>query len=110
MILVIKYFVPKGFSGITLFPFVFVTHAKSKLNTAFVNHERIHLKQQLELLILPFFVWYVVEFLVRYCQCKNRKDAYRNISFEREAYENEEELEYLKKRPYWNFLKYLCPV
>ena len=73
-----------------------------------MNHERIHLKQQLELLILPFFIWYGLEFLVRLLQYKNRREAYLNISFEREAYHNEFNLEYLKKRPFWCFLKYLC--
>ena len=100
--------VPKGYTGITLFPFVFVKHEFLKLNKVFVNHERIHLKQQLELLILPFFIWYALEFLVRYIHYKNWHESYRNISFEREAYQNEFNLEYLKERPFWNFLKYLC--
>ncbi|MGK0254765.1 MAG: hypothetical protein ACI9OE_002275, partial [Mariniflexile sp.] len=33
--------------------------------------------------------------------------AYRNISFEREAYANEMYLDYLKQRKFWSFLKYL---
>ena len=73
-----------------------------------MNHERIHLKQQFELLIIPFFIWYGLEFLVRLLQYRNRRDAYLNISFEREAYQNEFDLEYLKKRHFWSFLKYLC--
>lgn len=108
MILISKYIVPKGYAGITLFPFVFVKHAHLKHNKVFVNHERIHLKQQLELLILPFFIWYGLEFLLRYLHYRNWHLAYRNISFEREAYQNEFNLQYLKKRPFWNFLKYLC--
>lgn len=107
MILVSKYIVPKGYTGIALFPFVFVKHAYLKLNKVFVNHERIHLKQQLELLIFPFFIWYGLEFLVRYVKHRNWQEAYRNIAFEREAYQNEHDLEYLKKRRLWNFLKYL---
>lgn len=107
MIFVSKYIVPKGYTGLALFPFVFVKHAHLKLNKVFVNHEHIHLKQQLELLIFPFFIWYGVEFLVRYVHYKNWYDAYRNIGFEREAYQNEGNLEYLKKRRFWSFLKYL---
>jgi len=72
-----------------------------------MNHERIHLRQQLELLILPFYVWYFVEYLFRLVQFKDRKMAYRNISFEREAYENEKDLGYLKGRSFWRFLRYL---
>ena len=107
MIFVSKYIVPKGYTGLALFPFVFVKHAYLKLNKVLVNHEHIHLKQQLELLIFPFFIWYGVEFLVRYVHYKNWYDAYRNIGFEREAYQNEGNLEYLKKRRFWSFLKYL---
>ncbi len=100
--------VPKGYTGLTLYPFVFVKYAHLKHNIVFVNHERIHLKQQLELLIFPFLLWYGLEFLVRYVHCRNWHQAYRNISFEREAYQNEHNLEYLNKRPFWSFLKYLC--
>jgi hypothetical protein len=32
------------------------------LDKVFVNHEKIHLRQQLELLVLPFYVWYIIEF------------------------------------------------
>ncbi len=72
-----------------------------------MNHEKIHLKQQLELLIIPFYLIYTIEFLVRLFQYKKRNLAYRNISFEREAYTNEFNLGYLKRRPFWRFLKYL---
>ncbi len=72
-----------------------------------LNHERIHLRQQAELLILPFYVWYVLEYFVRLLAYKNKKEAYRNISFEREAYANESDPDYLKHRKFWSFLKYL---
>ena len=106
-LIVTKYLIPKGYRGLTIFPFVFVKNRLDKGNGVFVNHERIHLRQQLELLILPFFVWYFVEFLVRLVQYKNADLAYRNISFEREAYVNEKDLNYLKQRSFYEFVKYL---
>ena len=75
--------------------------------TVFVNHEKIHLRQQLEMLILPFFIWYFLEYLVRLVQYKNKDLAYRNISFEREAYANETDLDYLKNRSFFRFLNYI---
>lgn len=105
-IIVLKYLLPKGYRGITLFPFIFLLRKEDKQNLVLVNHEKIHIRQQLELLVIPFFIWYGLEFLVRLFQYKNRREAYRNISFEREAYNNEKDLDYLKKRSYWNFLKY----
>lgn len=104
-VLVFKYLVPKGYRGITLFPFIFLFRKEDKQNKVLVNHEKIHIRQQLELLVLPFFIWYGVEFLVKLIQYKNRAEAYRNISFEREAYNKEKDLDYLKRRSFWSFLK-----
>ncbi|WP_299526322.1 hypothetical protein [Winogradskyella sp.] len=106
MILISKYIVPKGYLGVTIFPFMFLKHESLKWNTVLVNHEKIHLKQQLELFIIPFFVIYGLEFLFRLLQCRKWRSAYRNISFEREAYGNEKDLAYLKSRPFWNFRHY----
>lgn len=106
-LLVTKYLIPKGYRGLAIFPFVFVKHHFDKENAVFVNHERIHLRQQLELLIIPFFIWYFLEFILRLIQFKNADSAYRNISFEREAYVNEKDIGYLRKRNFWNFLKYI---
>ncbi|AFD55134.1 hypothetical protein RA0C_0118 [Riemerella anatipestifer ATCC 11845 = DSM 15868] len=66
-----------------------------------MNHEKIHLRQQLELLILPFFVWYGLNYLWNLIKYKNHREAYRNIIFEQEAYENQNDLEYLKNRKLW---------
>ena len=106
-LIVTKYLIPKGFRGLTVFPFVFVKYHLDKQNLVFVNHERIHLRQQLELLIIPFFIWYFFEFILRLIQFKNPDLAYRNISFEREAYSNEKDLNYIKKKFFWNFLEYI---
>lgn len=107
LLIVAKYLIPKGYRGLTAFPFVFVKFAEDKKNRIFVNHEKIHLRQQLELLVLPFFIWYLLEYCIRLVQYKNANLAYRNISFEREAYTNESNLEYLKIRPFFNFCNYL---
>ena len=107
MILISKYLVPKGYVGITIFPFVFLKHRCLKTDINLVNHEKIHLRQQLELLIIVFYLWYCIEFLIRLLVYGNWKKAYKNISFEREAYANEKDLNYLKLRPLWNFIKFI---
>lgn len=108
MILIVsKYLVPQGYRGLTVFPLVFLKSAESKRDAVLVNHEKIHLRQQLELLVLPFFVWYGLEFLIRFLKYRDRQMAYRKISFEQEAYANEKNLHYLKQRSFWRFLKYL---
>ncbi len=90
-----------------LFPFILIKHAHLKENRALINHEKIHLRQQLEMLIVFFYLWYLLEFLFLLIKYKNHREAYENISFEREAYAHEHDLGYLKKRPFWNFRKYI---
>ena len=107
MILVSKYLVPKGYMGITIFPFVFLKSRGLKQDAQFLNHERIHLRQQIEMLVLPFFIWYALEFLIRYWNYRNWVLAYRSISFEQEAYRNECVRNYLNERKFWNFVRYI---
>jgi hypothetical protein len=107
MIYISKFIIPKKFNGLTIWPFIFLRHKELKLNKILVNHEVIHLKQQLELLVLPFFIWYGIEYLFRLVQYKDAFNAYKNISFEREAYANEKNLDYLKHRKLYSFFNYL---
>ncbi len=108
MILIInRFLLAKGFKGISLWPFIVIRDRAYANDKVLINHERIHLKQQLEMLILPFYVWYVLEYGIRYFRYKNSRLAYYNISFEREAYLNEFDPDYCKKRKFWAFLKYL---
>ena len=72
-----------------------------------VNHERIHTAQMRELLFIPFYIIYVLEWLVRLVQYRNWNTAYRNISFEREAYANGDDLSYLPRRSLFAWRKYL---
>lgn len=95
------------FSGITIFPFIILKTKDLKNDKILLNHERIHLRQQLELGIVFFYLWYFLEFAYRYTQYKEWYLAYLNISFEREAYTQQYDLQYLKERKFWSFWKYL---
>lgn len=107
MIFISKYLVPKGYLGMTVYPFVFLKFSRLKTDFILINHEKIHLRQQLDLLVIPFYLFYIAEFFFRLIQYKHWNLAYRNISFEREAYCNESDAEYLKHRRLWSFLKYI---
>ncbi len=78
-----------------------------KNNKILINHEKIHLRQQQELLVIFFYLWYVIEYYYWYFRLHNYYLAYKHISFEREAYEMEGDLEYLKTRKFWSFRKYM---
>ena len=96
----------KNYIAITIFPFILINKIY-KGNKALINHEKIHLKQQLEVLIIPFYIWYFIEFLIKLIKYKSCHMAYLNISFEKEAYQNDCNLEYLKYRKRFAFIKYL---
>ena len=101
-----RFLVPKGYRAITLYPFIFVRNDSDKYDKELINHERIHLRQQKELLVLPFCIWYFLDFLFKYLRYRNWDKAYRNIIFEREAYANQSNLDYLKVRGIWWFTAY----
>ena len=107
ILIVFKYLTPKWVRGITIFPFIVLSYKQDKDNEVLINHEKIHIRQQIEMLVVPFFLWYGLEFLVRFIQYRNSQQAYLNISFEREAYQNEKNLHYLKQRSFWKFFKFI---
>lgn len=105
MIIVSPFIVPKNFRSICLFPLIFLRRRSDGEDAALLNHERIHLRQQAELLVLPFFIWYGIDFLYLWVVLKDRRLAYYNIGFEREAYRYERNFDYLKTRKIWSFLQ-----
>lgn len=90
-----------------IYPFIILRNKADSNDKLFINHEKIHLKQQLELLIIPFYLWYIIEYFIRLVVTRDKQKAYLNLSFEKEAYQNEHNLNYLKDRKYYSFLKYL---
>ena len=103
-----------GFAAINLFGVVFV---RNEMQTYFdydpsayfrmIRHETTHTKQMKELLYFPFYVLYVLEWLVRLVMYREARKAYRNISCEREAYANQHKWDYNKGRKRYAFLQYI---
>ena len=109
MVIVKNNIIPfKGFTALTLWPFIFVRKDEEKYYTDVVDrHEHIHGEQQKEMLIVFFLLLYGVEWLVKWAYYRNSMTAYKNISFEREAYANQNNVAYLNERKPYAFLKYL---
>ena len=99
----------KGFLAINLFGVLFIRkeykdYVKNNKKAIYmVNHESIHTKQMIELGYIFFYIIYLLEWIYRLLFTKDRfsHKAYRNISFEQEAYDNEKNLEYLKERKHF---------
>ena len=84
-------------NGMAIFPFIIVKNKSFANNPILINHEKIHLKQQLELLILPFYIAYLVHYVINLIVYKSHHQAYLNIVFEKEAYLHEEDVKYFEK-------------
>ena len=96
-----------GFAdGITLFPFILLVDEARGYREA-ILHERIHLRQQAEMLVVGFYLVYMVILLVNLVRYRNFYRAYSNVFFEREAYANHYDAGYLKKRKPFASFRYL---
>lgn len=89
--------------AITLFPFIFV---RDEGNWVTINHESIHIKQQAELFVVPFYILYFYQWAKNLVKGMNGEDAYYNIQFEYEAYQNQANPNYLDTRERMAWRKY----
>ena len=93
-------------NAMALFPFILLRDEEMRKDEVLLNHERIHLRQQAELLVLPFYVLYFLNYLVNLVRYGKHYPAYFNILFEREAYQKEADLGYLGGRKWCNWLAF----
>lgn len=93
----------KGFKCINLFGVLFVRKGRT-LTEVNINHERIHTAQMREMLYIPFYVWYVLEWLIELFGYG--RGAYATNTFEREAHANDENLNYLNERKHYAWWEY----
>lgn len=93
----------KGFSAINLFGVVFARKEYKELSQRTLNHESIHTAQMREMAYVFFYIWYLVEWLIKLI--KYGRKAYENISFEREAYTYQYDYTYLHRRKHWSWLR-----
>ncbi|MES2617374.1 MAG: hypothetical protein V4613_05820 [Bacteroidota bacterium] len=95
--------------AMALWPVIIFKDQASANNLVVLNHEKIHHRQQLELLIIPYYIWYFIEYWVGMFGNKfNHQVAYMAISFEREAFANQGNFHYLGTRKWlnsWPFFK-----
>ena len=90
--------------AITLWPFII---CKGKMGEVTLNHEKIHIRQQGELLLIGFYPLYAYYWLkARLWHRMSNHEAYMAIPFEREAYQMEEDQNYLENRKRFAWLDY----
>ena len=71
------------------------------------RHETIHYKQQLEMLFIFQWIFYGLFHLVNLVRYRDGRAAYYENPFEREAYANDEDVDYLQNRKHFAWVKYI---
>lgn len=104
----------KGFIALNLFGIIFIRNDQkdwlnkhSQIEPLILNHEAIHTAQMKETLYIGFYIIYFIWYLFNLVRHDNSITAYRAIPFEREAYNNEADMDYLKTRKHFSFLHYV---
>lgn len=119
-----KFIPPKGFYAITVIKWIFVRDKYKHLNGSsiynkMINHESIHEQQILDFTpeafpswlryiigSICFYLLYGFEWLFKLIPCLiTKRSTYRSLCAEQEAYENEDNLNYLESRPKLSWLK-----
>lgn len=84
-----------GVYGAAWFPGIIIVVPGASDNL--IRHEKIHLKQQLELLYFGFILLYLYYAITK---------GYKDNPFEREAFGNEKDVNYLRDRKLYSWTKY----
>ena len=93
-------FIPfKGFSAMNLFGFLLVRkdYDINKITEVTLNHESIHTEQMKELGYVPYYILYIIEWLIKTILLFNTTKAYYALASEREAYENQHKHNYISR-------------
>lgn len=91
------------YSAMALYPFILIKRDELRDNAELIHHEKIHHRQQLELLLVGFYVLYGMNYFFNLLKHRNHYKAYREIIFEREAFAMDKDLDYLKRRKIFAF-------
>ena len=92
-----------GFTAMTLCGLILARRECKPLHAVTLRHEAIHTAQMRETLYVGFYLLYLLEWIIKLFIYG--KEAYRNISFEREAYQYSAYENYLEERRAYAWLR-----
>lgn len=104
-----KHFPVKGFTALTIWPFVFVRKDRiDHFTPSAATHEEIHAAQQIEMLWILFLILYALEWVIKIPFRKfDTERAYMSISFEQEAFLYMDDPHYLDNRKPFAWRKFI---
>jgi hypothetical protein len=103
--------VPKALSwffpiaAITIWPFIFIR--KGHATPLLMNHEKIHIAQANELLVIGQILLYLLFIVIGLIRYGSIREAYKNNPFEKEAYANQDNANYLADRRLYAWTRYV---
>lgn len=121
----------RGYTAVTIWPLIFGRKSRKPLKMHVERHERIHLRQQLEVMLLSaavlaavillagwswwwmllnlgvYYAGYGLDYAIRRILYRSPNEAYRNIACEQEAYLNEQDAAYLANRRPFAWIRYI---
>jgi len=97
----------KFVNAMALWPFILVRNIDTKKSNVTIHHEKIHIRQQLEMLVIPFYLAYLIFYIYYRMHGSSHMHAYLSIPFEKEAYSEDSNIEYLGVRKFWAWTRYV---
>ena len=98
----LSYIAPITIGAITL---GFIVLSRDTMTERTKRHETIHFQQFLETGFIGFLLIYIWDWFIGFLRYGNGQVAYYQIRAEREAYENDDDEDYLTNRKRWEWLK-----
>ena len=89
------------------FSFAFWVCCRGVMSDRTRRHETIHYQQQLELLMVFQWILYELFHLIGLIRYRDGQQAYYENPFEREAYANDKNENYLSERPRYAWVNYI---
>lgn len=86
-----------GVQAITLYPFILYAGDKKHIFTSTISHELIHIDQIQRDGVFKFYLSYLWQFFSNLLKFRNWDRAYREISYEKEAFEKQMNIDYYSK-------------
>ena len=97
----LSYFTPITIGAITIGPLVF---SRGEMSEVTKNHETIHWQQYIETGIIGFIFLYYLFYAINFLRYRDGELAYYMIPFEKEAYDNDNNLDYLETRKRYSWI------
>lgn len=94
------------YTGLSFFVFIWI-YRLTKDEARLVHHEKIHFRQQIEMLFIFHWIFYALFYVTSRLRGYGHYAAYRFNPFELEAFTKEDDITYLQRRRPYAWVAYM---